>query len=181
MRTTLTKMVIVALVGSAAFIGCRTATSATTTTSTEATPTIDPAVSALLTEYERSLDDTNVVGTLPLYQSRWLLATPHGSTIEANDASRVPTVEKEQAWYRRLGMSSVRILGVQQTQMGDGHHWVVHVRWGVTFERTGPRVLELPFTYVIERVPGGARFVGVIVEANVPKEFERHLGAPLPT
>lgn len=54
-------------------------------------------------------------------------------------------------FYRSLGQTSARILSLQEMPVTELYS-MVKVHWGVTFQKTGDKLVEFDVTYFVQKV-----------------------------
>jgi hypothetical protein len=136
-----------------------------------ATTQVDPDIRALFDAYAKTLNDHTLVDSQAFFAPTFLVADPSGTTVHANDDARRAEIAKEDAFYVSIGMTSARIVFIEETSL-NGHHVFVRTRWGCTFTKTGSQVTEFPLSFIVDRTGGGPpKIIVHVVEADEPKIF----------
>lgn len=135
---------------------------------------VDPEIRALFDDYAKAMTDYELPRMTSAYAPTFIVTTPFGHSLVANDANHRQAVVNENAYYRdTLGMTSAKILSITQSSYTPSHHLLVHTTWGCTFKKLGDKVLQFPLSFVVEKIGDQRpRILLHIVEADEPKIFK---------
>ncbi len=108
------------------------------------------AIKKLFAEYEKAFNALEVEKQVPFFAEHFISAGPRGSiALGREEFARMASKAAE--FYRSVGQTSARILLMDETAI-SGEYSMVKVHWGVTFEKTGDRLIEFDVTYFIQKI-----------------------------
>jgi len=102
----------------------------------------------LFKQYEEAFDKLDLRAIASYYADTFIAAGPKG-TISQNKKDFIEKAEQTASFYRSVGQKSARIMSKRVMPISNDYSMVV-VRWGVKFERTGPREIEFDVSYIIQ-------------------------------
>ncbi len=130
------------------------------------------AVRKLFAEYEKAFNALDVEKQVPLFAEHFISAGPRGSIAQGRDEF-ARMASKAADFYRSIGQTSAKILSMEETAISREYS-MVKVHWGVTFEKTGNKLIEFDVTYFIQRTgpePKIIMFVAHQDEESAMKEL----------
>jgi hypothetical protein len=104
----------------------------------------------LFKEYETAIDKLDVKTISGYYADSVISAGPKGSVAQTrNDYEK--KVEQTNQFYKSVGRNSARIISKRVMPISNDYSMVV-VRWGITFDKTGNRIIEFDKSYIVEEI-----------------------------
>src|SRR3989304_775416 len=106
-------------------------------------------VKKLFSEYEKAFNALEVEKQVPLFAEHFISAGPRGSIALGRDefarmASKAPQI------YKSGRQTSAKILMMDETAISREYS-MVKMQWGVTFEKTGNKMIKFDVTYFIQK------------------------------
>jgi hypothetical protein len=104
----------------------------------------------LFKEYETAIDKLDVKTISGYCADSVISAGPKGSVAQTrNDYEK--KVEQTNQFYKSVGRNSARIISKRVMPISNDYSMVV-VRWGITFDKTGNRIIEFDKSYIVEEI-----------------------------
>lgn len=107
------------------------------------------SIKKLFVEYERAFNALEVEKQVPFFAEHFISAGPKGSIAQGRDEF-AKMASKAAEFYRSVGQTSAKILSMDETAISNEYS-MVRVHWGVTFKKTGDRLIEFVVTYFIQK------------------------------
>lgn len=108
------------------------------------------SIKKLFAEYEKSFNVLDVEKQVPFFAEHFISAGPGGSIAQGRDEfAKMATRAAE--FYRSVGQTSAKILCMDEIPISNEYS-MVRVHWGVTFKKTGNRLIEFDVTYFIQKI-----------------------------
>jgi hypothetical protein len=111
---------------------------------------MDPSLKRLFDEYEKAFNALDVKKNAEFFTDAFISAGPKGS-IANSKTEFLQKAEQASAFYKSVGQSSARILSLEEIPISDQYS-MVKVHWGVTFRKTGDRVIEFDVSYLVQKI-----------------------------
>jgi uncharacterized protein YndB with AHSA1/START domain len=108
----------------------------------------DP-VQRLFSGYERAFAALDTIKTAEFFSDIFISAGPRGA-IAQSKAEFLKMAYQAAEFYRRVGQTSAKILSMQEIPISDQYS-MAHVRWSVTFQKTGDRGIEFDVSYLVQK------------------------------
>jgi len=102
----------------------------------------------LFKQYEAAFDELDTKKLSTFCADTFMTAGPKG-TIAENKKEFEEKGEEAAEFYRHVGRNSARIISKRIMPISDCYSMVV-IRWGVTFEKTGSKLVEFDITYIVQ-------------------------------
>jgi hypothetical protein len=103
----------------------------------------------LFKQYEASFDKLDISSLSNYCADTFISAGPRG-TISQSKKEFETKGEEAVKFYHSVGRNSARIISKRIMPISDCYSMVV-IRWGVTFEKTGSKLIEFDVTYIIQQ------------------------------
>ncbi len=130
------------------------------------------AVKRLFKEYEKASNALDVEKQVPLFAEHFISAGPKGSiALGREEFSRMAGGAAK--FYRSVGQTSAKILSMDENIISREYS-MVKIHWGVTFAKTGNRMIEFDVTYFIQKTAPEPKIIMFIAhqdEENAMKEL----------
>lgn len=117
-------------------------------------------IDKLFNQYENAFDKLDMKTISGYCADNFISAGPTGSIAQ----SRAEYEEKTREiidFYKSVGRSSARIISKRVMPICTEYSMVV-VRWGMTFERTGARLIEFDKSYIVREIDSSPRIILLI-------------------
>jgi hypothetical protein len=102
----------------------------------------------LFKQYETSFDKLDVRSLADYCADNFISAGPKGTIAQTKKEFEEKGKEAVK-FYRSVGRNSAKIISKRIMPISDCYSMVV-IRWGVTFEKTGSKLVEFDITYIIQ-------------------------------
>ncbi len=129
-------------------------------------------IEKLFIEYERAFNDLDVKRSAEFFPDTFISAGPKG-TIAQNKKDFLKKAEQASAFYRSVGQTSAKIISKNIIPISD-QYTMVTVHWGVTFRKTGDKLIEFDVSYIVyqpEDEPSIVLFIAHQDEQEAMKKF----------
>jgi hypothetical protein len=118
---------------------------------------MEQSVRKLFEEYEKAFNALDVEKQVPFFAEHFISAGPKGSI--AGSREEFAKMAKQAAeYYRVVGQTGARILGITETPISE-EYVLEKVHWGVTFKKTGDRLIEFDVSYLIQNIGGEPKII----------------------
>ena len=114
----------------------------------------------LFKEYETAFDKLDVKTISGYCADSFISAGPKGS-IAQNRKDYEKKAEKASKFYKSVGRNSARIISKRIMPICNDYSMVV-VRWGVTFDKTGNKLVEFDRSYIIQETGSEPKIILLI-------------------
>ena len=114
----------------------------------------------LFKDYESAFDKLDVKTISGYCADSFISAGPKGSITQSrNDYEQ--KVEQTSEIYKSMGRNSARIISKRVMPISNNYSMVV-VRWGITFEQTGNKVIEIDMSYIVQETGNEPKIILLI-------------------
>jgi hypothetical protein len=114
----------------------------------------------LFKEYETAFDKLDVKTISGYCADSLISAGPKGSIMQSrNDYEK--TVEQTNEFYKSVGRNSAKIISKRVMPICNDYSMVV-VRWGITFDKTGNKIIEFDMSYIIQETGSEPKIILLI-------------------
>ena len=128
------------------------------------------AVKRLFVEYEKAFNALDVEKQVPFFAEHFISAGPRGSIAQGRDEfAKMATKAAE--FYRSVGQTSAKILSMDEIPISNEYS-MIKVRWGVTFIKTGNRLIEFDVTYFIQKTGPKPKIIMFIAHQDEEKAMK---------
>lgn len=134
---------------------------------------MDDKVKKLFAEYERAFSALEVEKQVPFFADHFISAGPRGSIAQSRDEF-AKMAQQAATIYRKIGQTSAKILSLEEVAISDAYSMVT-VHWGVTFKKTGDKVVEFDVSYFIQQTGDEPKIIMFIAHQDEEKAM-RELG-----
>jgi len=104
----------------------------------------------LFKEYETAFDKLDVKTISGYCADSFISAGPKGSITQSRKDYE-KKAEQATKFYKSIGRNSAKIISKRVMPICNDYSMVV-VRWGITFDRTGNKVIEFDTSYIIQEI-----------------------------
>jgi len=106
-------------------------------------------VQRLFSEYENAFSRLDVGRSAEFFADTFLSAGPQG-VVAQSKAEFIRLAGQAAEFYKAVGQTSARILSLEENRISDEYS-LVKVHWGVTFRKTGDRLIEFDVSYLVQK------------------------------
>jgi hypothetical protein len=134
---------------------------------------VNPAVEKLFAEYEKAFAALDLNRTAEFFADSFISAGPSG-TITLSKTEFLKEAHKAADFYRSIGQKSAKILSLAEAPISEQYS-MVKVHWGVTFQKTGDRLIEFDVSYLVQNTGEEPKIILFIAHQDEQKAM-RDLG-----
>jgi hypothetical protein len=134
---------------------------------------VNPAVEKLFAEYEKAFAALDLNRTAEFFADSFISAGPNG-TITQSKTEFLKEAQKAADFYRSVGQESAKILSLAEAPISEQYS-MVKVHWGVTFQKTGDRLIEFDVSYLVQNTGEEPKIILFIAHQDEQKAM-RDLG-----
>jgi hypothetical protein len=134
---------------------------------------VNPAVEKLFAEYEKAFAALDLNRTAEFFADSFISAGPNG-TITRSKTEFLKEAHKAADFYRSIGQKSAKILSLAEAPISEQYS-MVKVHWGVTFQKTGDRLIEFDVSYLVQKIGDQPKIILFIAHQDEQKAM-RDLG-----
>lgn len=87
------------------------------------------------------------------YADNFIFADPNGIMPMENNAELVKKYGDIEKHYKKVGRTSTHLVDIDTTELDD-LHYLVKVKFGMTFKKTGDEMITFDISYIIRVVEG---------------------------
>ena len=136
---------------------------------------VSPSVKRLFDEYEKAFSALDIEKSAQFFADSFISAGPKG-TIANSKAELLKSASKASEFYRSVGQKTAKILTLDEAEITEMYS-MVKVHWGVTFEKTGDKLIEFDVSYIIQKTGEEPKIILFIAHQDEQKTMEE-LGLP---
>ena len=117
-------------------------------------------IEKLFNQYENAFDKLDRKAISGYCADSFISAGPKGSITQSRkqyERNADETIE----FYKSVGRNSARIISKRVMPICNEYSMVV-VRWGMTFEKTGARLIEFDKSYIVQEIGSDPRIILLI-------------------
>jgi uncharacterized protein YndB with AHSA1/START domain len=108
------------------------------------------SVQSLFAEYEKAFSALDIEKNAGFFADTFISAGPHGA-IAQSKAEFLKLAYRAAEFYKSVGQTSARILSLQESAVSNEYS-LVKVHWGVTFRKTGEKMIEFDVSYLLQKI-----------------------------
>jgi len=133
-------------------------------------PLINKNLEAFFSEYERAFSSFDFKRQAELFGDVFISAGPRGAVAQ-NKPEFLKLAEQAVEFYKRIGQTSAKILSLEETPVSHEYS-MVKVHWGVTFQKTGTRLIEFDVSYFIQMTDPEPKIIMFIAHQDEQKAMQ---------
>lgn len=114
-------------------------------------------IDTLFNQYENAFDKLDLKTITGYCADSFMSVGPKGSITQSR-AEYEKGADDTIGFYKSVGRNSARIISKRVMPICNEYSMVV-VRWGLTFEKTGARVIEFDQSYIIQEIDDDPRII----------------------
>ena len=127
-------------------------------------------VQKLFAEYEKAFATLDIEKSAGFFADAFISAGPRGA-IAQNKAEFLKMAHEASEFYKRVGQTSAKILSLTETPISNEYS-MVKVHWGVTFRKTGDKLIEFDVTYFIQKTDEEPKIIMFIAHEDEEKAMQ---------
>ena len=127
----------------------------------------------LFKQYETAFNELDLKTISGYYADTFISAGPKGIIAQSKKEFE-EKAEQAVGFYRNVGHTSARIISKRIMPLCDKYSMVV-VRWGVTFEKTGSKIIEFDISYIVYEPEDNPRVI-LFISHEDEEEAMKKLG-----
>jgi len=125
----------------------------------------------LFKEYETAFDKLDVKTISGYCADSLISAGPNGSIAQTRKGYE-KKAEQTNKFYKSVGRNSARILSKRVMPICNDYSMVV-VRWGITFDKTGNKLIEFDTSYIIQETGSEPKIILLISHEDEEKAVKK--------
>jgi hypothetical protein len=130
----------------------------------------DESVKKLFAEYEKAFDALDLSTSAGFFADTFISAGPRG-VIAQNKVEFLKLAHQAADFYKSVGQTSARILSMDETPISNEYS-MVKVHWGVTFKKTGDKMIEFDVTYFVQKTGNEPKIIMFIAHEDEQKAMQ---------
>ncbi len=127
-------------------------------------------IKIFFSEYEKAFSELDLKKSAEFFADTFLSAGPNG-TITNSKAEFLKEAHKASEFYKTVGQQSAKILTLNETLITDQYS-MVKVHWGVTFHKTGSRLIEFDVSHIVQKVGLAPKIILFIAHQDEQKTMQ---------
>ena len=131
---------------------------------------ITPSVKKLFGDYEKAFSALDLTKSAEFFADSFISAGPNG-TITNSKAEFLKEAHKAADFYRSVGQKSARIISVDESPISELYS-MVKVHWGVTFQKTGDKLIEFDVSYLVQKTGTEPKIILFIAHQDEQKAMK---------
>jgi len=128
------------------------------------------AINKLFAEYEKAFNALEVEKQVSFFAEHFISAGPRGSIAVGRDEF-ARKAGKAAQFYKSVGQTSAKILSMDETAISSAYS-MVKIHWGVTFAKTGNKLIEFDVTYFIQKTGPEPKIIMFIAHQDEEKAMK---------
>jgi hypothetical protein len=109
----------------------------------------DKSIKELFSKYEEAFAALDMTKSAGFFAETFISASPKGA-IAQSKTGFLNLASQAADFYKNVGQTSARIISADETPI-SAEYSMVKVHWGVTFKKTGARLIEFDVSYFVHK------------------------------
>jgi len=130
----------------------------------------DRSIKALFNGYEKAFAALDLKKSASFFADTFISAGPRG-VIAQSKTEFLRLAYQAAAFYKKVGQTSARIISADEVPISNEYS-MVKVHWGVTFKKTGDRLIEFDVTYFVHKAVPEPRIIMFIAHQDEQQAME---------
>ena len=130
----------------------------------------DPTIKKLFEEYEKAFSELDIEKQAGFFSDTFISAGPRGA-IAQSKSEFLKLADQAAEFYRKVGQTSAKILSAEETTISNEYS-MVKTHWGVTFGKTGDKLIEFDVTYFVQKSDPEPRIIMFIAHQDEQKAMQ---------
>ncbi len=128
------------------------------------------SVASLFPEYEQAFRDLDIRKSAEFYTDTFISAGPKGTIIQSK-TELLNAAQQAADFYRSVGQTSAKILSLGEMPISEQYS-MVKVHWGVTFRKTGDKLIEFDVSYLLQKTGATPKIILFIAHQDEQKAMQ---------
>ena len=124
----------------------------------------DKSIKRMFAAYEKAFRELDMKKSAGFFAETFISAGPKGA-IAQGKAEFLKMADQAADFYRKVGQTSAKILSADEIPISN-EYAMVKVHWGVTFKKTGDRLIEFDVSYFVQKVKPEPRIIMFIAHQD---------------
>ena len=130
----------------------------------------DKAIKKLFDEYEKAFSALDIEKNASFYSDTFISAGPRGA-IAQSKTEFVKMAHQAAEFYRKVGQTSAKLISADETPISNEYS-MVKTHWGVTFKKTGDKLMEFDVSYFVHKTKPEPRIIMFIAHQDEEKAMQ---------
>jgi hypothetical protein len=130
----------------------------------------DPSLKKLFDEYEAAFKALNMEKSAGFFADTFISAGPRGA-IAQSKIEFLKMGQQAAEFYRKVGQTSAKILIADENPISK-EYTMVRVHWGVTFHKTGDKLIEFDVSYLVQKTSPEPKIILFIAHQDEEKAMQ---------
>lgn len=130
----------------------------------------DESIKKLFAEYEKAFAALAIEKNAGFFAETFISAGPRGA-IAQSKAEFLKLAHQAAEFYRKVGQTSAKILSADETPISS-EYLMVKVHWGVTFKKTGDKLIEFDVSYFVQKTGPTPKIIMFIAHQDEQKAMQ---------
>lgn len=128
-------------------------------------------IKSFFKKYEEAVATSNFEQTVNYFADSFILAGPRGA-IAMTGPDFLELSRQAVQLYKKVGRTSAKILSLEETPI-TGEYSLVTTHWGLTFKKTGDRVIESDITFLVQKTGSEPKIISFIDHQDDEKVYQQ--------
>ena len=124
----------------------------------------DESTRKLFAQYEKAFAALDVGKYAEFFADAFISAGPRGA-IARSKAEFLKLSQQAADFYKSIGQTSARMLSTDEIPISNDYS-IIKVHWGVTFKKTGDRLIEFDVTYFVQKTGPEPKIIMLIAHQD---------------
>ena len=133
----------------------------------------DSAIRNMFMEYEKAFGALDFEKQAYFFSDAFIMAGPKGA-VSQSKSEFLKNAGRAADFYRSIGQTSAKLITFSETPI-SGRYSIAKTHWGVTFKKTGDRLIEFDISYIIHKAPDAPKIILAIAHQD-EEEAMKELG-----
>ena len=130
----------------------------------------DESIRKMFAEYEKAFAALDIQKNTEIFADTFISAGPRGAIAQSR-AEFVKMAHQAADFYKSVGQTSARILAMDEVPISNEYS-MVKVHWGVTFKKTGDKLIEFDVTYFVQKIAPEPKIIMFIAHQDEQKAMQ---------
>jgi hypothetical protein len=130
----------------------------------------DESIRKLFAEYEKAFAALDISKSAEFFADTFISAGPRGA-IARSKVEFLKLSHQAANFYKGVGQTSARILSADEIPISNEYS-MIKVHWGVTFKKTGYKLIEFDVTYFVQKTSRDPKIIMFIAHQDEQKAMQ---------
>ena len=128
---------------------------------------MDAKLQKMFEEFEKAFASLDIEKNAEFFADTFISAGPRG-TIAQSKSEFLKLANQAAEFYRSVGQTSAKIVSIDEITISKEYS-LVKVHWGVTFKKTGDKLIEFDVSYLVQNVGSEPKIILFIAHQDEQK------------